>query len=325
MQISDIPSSMRTQRQGFTLVEIMIVIAIIVILASISLQFNANDQVAKKNSERFVTAVQNVVDAQKLASSVGRSINIGTAANPNIIFPALIRVTISTGSLSAVYMSGSCAAANGLVTCSSGPAVMSTGAALSYPYYNDKKYSILARGLVRWDGTGTGLAPTDTLWIDFLGGEAYFSGSNAAALSGAVGLQVVVNYGSQAEGFRSVMDWDKRSGRIASYVGRYPGCVMPDVTLGNGQVWASCNIQWGGKGCGPNGCGSEFDPKNFFQWGWSDGSWVTSRPYSGSEPEGRGFWSPGAQGPCALGYHVPTEAEFEISDIGPRLPISGYR
>lgn len=318
MQISDRRVSLGFRRAGLTLVEVTVIVMIILILTTISLRFRANDRIEKESSRRLAAAIMTAFDKPKLDALSGRAINIGTTAAPNFINPAFVRISVATGAIVTQYMSGAYTVVNGVITGVGN--VAGTGNILKWPYFNDKYFKIIARGTIKSDGSRAILANTGTLYVDMMGSQAYFTGSDAAAMSGAVGIQIVADY----KGWRSMVEFDARSGRVGSYFDKYPGCNQPDIKLANGQVWAACNVQQGGKGCGAPKCGLEADTKNLFQWGWSDGSWVTGREPAPSGKENQGSWTGTQQGPCAIGYHVPTITDWSgaISTAGSALSVS---
>lgn len=292
MQISNLRSRKGPGRAGFTLIEMMITLGIIAILFGIAMQFRPGDQVAKSKSRRLAAAIMSMIDAPKLDALTGRAVGGSGGAFVN---PDFVRISISTGAVTTTYMSGSAKVVNGAIAGTG--EIVGYGKAMTWPFFGESLNKIVARGVMRADGSRAALADTDTLFLDLVGTQAYFTGSDAAALSGAVGVQIVSEY----QGWRSMTEFDARSGRVGTYFDKYPGCNQPDVRLANGQIWAACNVQQGGKGCGPNLCGSDGSAKNYYQWGWSDGSYSDGRT--------TGSWS-AASGPCAIGYRPPTTAEL---------------
>lgn len=82
----------------------------------------------------------------------------------------------------------------------------------------------------------------------------------------------------------------------------YPGCSFPDITIG-AKKWAACNV----------GSNAPSTPGTYFQWGRNDASfdfygWIPNSSFWGG---GRGGQY--AQGPCANGYHVPTDKEWKTA------------
>lgn len=80
----------------------------------------------------------------------------------------------------------------------------------------------------------------------------------------------------------------------------YPGCSSADITVGV-RKWAACNV----------GSSSSSSPGTYFQWGKNDATFdfYNWKPNSGLWGGGKGGQY--AQGPCATGYHVPTDKEWK--------------
>ena len=292
------------KRAGFTLIELMIVVVILGVTFGIVMQATTSATgVPREMSRRFAVNVEGLLDSQKLSAMTGRGIMTSATGGFN---PAATRVWLGTGTLAAQYLSGTLSERNGRLSWNGTPSGVATGTAFQKPFLGNSAFTVKARGVTLVDGQNVALSPSDGLWIDFVGGNAYLSGSNWGVLSGAVAVQLVLDYA----GTPSTVEFDRRSGRVSSWTDRYPGCFGADVKVGS-QYWAACDLQHGGKGCGPMGCGGDGAENNYFQWGYSNGSFSGSRT-------GGAQWSSNNRGPCALGYHVPSFAEFNsmVGSVG---------
>jgi prepilin-type N-terminal cleavage/methylation domain-containing protein len=119
-------------KKGFTLIELMVVIAIMGLLAMTVMNFDFNKKTDIEKRDRFVQKIESIIHSTLLSTSNGRWVNQGAI----IINPTSTHIQFSTGSIGVYYYSGSSIVGTGEVMKS--PFFGETAYSLSWIYYKEK-------------------------------------------------------------------------------------------------------------------------------------------------------------------------------------------
>ncbi|MDD3120192.1 MAG: type II secretion system protein [Candidatus Gracilibacteria bacterium] len=185
-------------KNAFTLIEIMVVVALIGIISLVGLNFNFNKRADLEKIDRINNKFMEIIDNAKINSITGKGIYVGTT--PKILInPDLISINVSTGQIITRYFSGNI----------SGFTQIGTGEVLKYPFYYDDKYEIKSFSGSKKDGTSTLLKE---LQIDFAGDSISLSGTDISGnpVSDLIQFQIDLGY---RKNFKS-LKFDKRNALI---------------------------------------------------------------------------------------------------------------
>lgn len=173
--------------QGFTLIEMLVVIAIISILATMMISLDFNRNTATLRRDRLVSKILSVIEGARLDAISGKSIP-GKSIDS-------IQVTFSTGGTEGAV----------LVQYLEGEDVVGTGEVLKSPFFADPNYSIKDILWSNADRSVTGSIQSGSLI--FQKTSASFTGTMDAR---AIRLEIGVNYLNQT----GAIEIDRRTGRI---------------------------------------------------------------------------------------------------------------
>ena len=176
--------------KGFTLIELMVVVALIGMLAVVGSSFDFNKKGDVEKRDRFIAKIESMMHTSKIAMTSGKGILSGVT----IINPDSIKIIFSTWAIVTNYFD-------------SGGAVIWTGEVMTSPFYWEIGYNIAN---FYWkDKTSLTGSVTNLTTIFSNNGEIYFTGS-ASHLSSDVIIGMTIGYHTT----KKILEFDKRFGQV---------------------------------------------------------------------------------------------------------------
>lgn len=185
-------------KNAFTLIEIMVVVALIGIISLVWLNFNFNKRADLEKIDRINNKFMEIIDNAKINSITGKWIYVWTT--PKILInPDLISINVSTGQIITRYFSWNI----------SWFTQIWTWEVLKYPFYYDDKYEIKSFSWSKKDWTSTLLKE---LQIDFAWDSISLSWTDISwnPVSDLIQFQIDLGY---RKNFKS-LKFDKRNALI---------------------------------------------------------------------------------------------------------------
>ncbi len=174
-------------KKGFTLIELMVVIAIMGILGVMVSSFDFNKKTDVEKRDRFVEKVSSIMHSNNIAMTSGKGIKMGV----NIVNPTSIQMVFSSGAIITNYYSGT--------------DIIGVGDSLTSPFFGETGYNIGNFYYINKDAsTGSVVNPFNIIYSP--GGNISFSGAD-------IGIDTAVQIGMDV-GFHAMkynVTFDKRS------------------------------------------------------------------------------------------------------------------
>ncbi|MDD2916598.1 MAG: type II secretion system protein [Candidatus Gracilibacteria bacterium] len=178
-------------KKGFSLVELMVVLAIIGLLAITITSFNFNKKTDIEKRDRFIQKIESMIHTSKNTMISGKGVRLLT----ELINPDTTHLYIGTGSVGIYYYSGT--------------SIIGTGDVVNAPFYGEMGYMLTgAYWQNKNNNTGSINFPVEIIFNS--DGNIAFSGSMPSG-SGAVILGMGISYHASQKN----LELDRRFGKTA--------------------------------------------------------------------------------------------------------------
>lgn len=173
--------------KGFTLIEIMVVVALIGLLAMVASSFDFNKKGDVEKRDRFIAKIESMIHTSKISMTSGKWILSGGT----IINPDSIKIIFSTWAIITNYFSGS--------------TIIWTGEVMTGPFYGEIGYNI---GNFYWKTKTGSTGFVNNLTTNFSNnGEIYFTGSYSPS-------DVIVGMTVGYHTTKKILEFDRRFGKV---------------------------------------------------------------------------------------------------------------